>query len=134
MMNRNGPKMFRLCRILSVDWLLSEHEQFSSAITLIFVDLDELPHENAMGPLNTTFLMDICQRASKKMPPLGRASCKQKLSPTTNTTKGTGIFSSHQFKGPKNVQKKIHGGFRLNRLIKSTSGWIHQRVMACLLP
>ena len=49
----DGPTVSGLYRIPGVDWLLAEQEQFSSTITLRFVDLDGLPRDNILGPLNT---------------------------------------------------------------------------------
>ena len=51
--------MKRLYRIPGVDWLLAEQEQFRSAITLRFRDLDGLPQDNTFGPLNTPYLTDV---------------------------------------------------------------------------
>ena len=53
MMGGDDPTVSGLYRIPGVDWLLAEQEQFSSATTLRFVDLDGLPQENYFGPLNT---------------------------------------------------------------------------------
>ena len=55
-MGGDGPTVSGLYRIPGVDWLLVEQEQFSSAITLRFVDLDGLPQDNTFGPLNTRSL------------------------------------------------------------------------------
>ena len=50
MMDRNGPTVSCLYRIPAVDWLSPEKEQFSSATTIRFVELDRLPQDNTMGP------------------------------------------------------------------------------------
>ena len=52
LMYGDGPTVSGLYRIPIVNWLLAEQEQFSSATTLRFVDLDELPQDNTFGPLN----------------------------------------------------------------------------------
>ena len=52
-----------LYRITGVNWLLAEQEQFSSATTLRFVDLDGLPQDNTFGPLNSRSLTDDRRRA-----------------------------------------------------------------------
>ena len=53
MIGGDGPTVSRLYRVPGVDWLLAEQEQFSSATTLRFVDLDGLPQDNTFGPLIT---------------------------------------------------------------------------------
>ena len=58
-----------LYRIPGVDWPLAEQEQFSSATTLRFVDLDGLPQDNTFGPLNTRSLTDVRRRARELTPP-----------------------------------------------------------------
>ena len=57
-----GTTVTRLYRIPGVDQLLAEQEQFSSAITLRFVDLDRLPQ-------NTRSLTDVRPRARELTPP-----------------------------------------------------------------
>ena len=69
-MDGNGPKVSGLYRIPGVDWLLGEQEQFSSATAPRLVDLDGLPHDITMGPLNTRSLTDVRQRARELIPPL----------------------------------------------------------------
>ena len=61
MIGGDGPTVTRLYRIPGVDWLLAEQEQFSSATTLTFVDLDGLPQDNTFGPLNTRSLTNVRQ-------------------------------------------------------------------------
>ena len=63
MIGGDGPTVTRMYRIPGVDWLLAEQEQFSSATTLRFVDLDGLPQDNTFGPLNTRSLTDVRRRA-----------------------------------------------------------------------
>ena len=53
MMGGEGPTVSRLYRIPGVDWLVAGQEQFSSATTLRYVDLNGLPRDNTLGPLNT---------------------------------------------------------------------------------
>ena len=65
----DGPTVTRLYRILGVDWLLAEQEQFSSATALRFVDLDGLPQENTFRPLITRSLTDVRRRAWELTPP-----------------------------------------------------------------
>ena len=48
-MDGDGPTVSGLYRILGVDWLLTEQEQFSSATTLRF--LDGLPQDNTFWEL-----------------------------------------------------------------------------------
>ena len=66
--------------MLGVDWLLAEQEQFSSAITLRFVDLNRLPQDNTFGPLNNRSLTDVRRRARefKTTFPEGQVSDKKK--------------------------------------------------------
>ena len=70
MMGGDGSTVSGLYRITGVDWLLAEQEQFSSATTLRFVDIDELPQDNTFGPLITRSLTDDCCRARELTPPL----------------------------------------------------------------
>ena len=69
MIGGDGPTVTSLYRIPGVDWLLVEQEQFSSATTLRFVDLDGLPQDNTFGPLNTRSLTDVRRRARELTPP-----------------------------------------------------------------
>ena len=69
MIGGEGPTVSRLYRIPGVDWLLAEHEQFSSATTLRYVDLNGFPQDNTFGPLNTRSLTDVRRRARELTPP-----------------------------------------------------------------
>ena len=53
MLNGQDRTVPGLYRIGSVDCLLAEEEQFSSATTLRLADLEVLPRDNTVGPLNT---------------------------------------------------------------------------------
>ena len=64
--------MSRLYQIPGVDWLLAEQEQFSSATTLRYVDLNGLPQDNTFGPLNARSLTDVRRRAREMTPPAPR--------------------------------------------------------------
>ena len=68
MVGGDDPTVSRLYP-LGVDWLLAEQEQFSSATTLRFVDLDGLPQDNTFGPLNARSLTDIRPIARELTPP-----------------------------------------------------------------
>ena len=63
-------------RISGVDLLLAEEETFISAATLRLVDLEELPRDSTMGPLNTRSLTKVRHKARERAPP----SLKRKLS------------------------------------------------------
>ena len=69
MIGGDGPTVTRLYRIPGVEWLLAEQEQFSSATTLRFMDLDGLPQDNTLWPLNTRYLTDRRRRARELTPP-----------------------------------------------------------------
>ena len=69
MIGGEGPTVSRLYRIPGVNWLLAEHEQFSSATTLRYVDLNGLPQDNTFGRLNTRSLKDVRWRARELTPP-----------------------------------------------------------------
>ena len=69
MIGGDGPTVRRLYRIPGVDWLLAEQEQFSSATTLRFVDLDGMPQDNTFGPFNTRSLTNVRRRARESLPP-----------------------------------------------------------------
>ena len=53
MISGEGPTVSRLYRIPGLDWLVAGKEQFSSTTTLRYVDLNGLPQDNTLGPLNT---------------------------------------------------------------------------------
>ena len=69
MIGGEGPTVSRLYRIPGVDWLLAEQEQFSSATTLRYVDLNGFPQDNTFGPLNTRSPTDVRRRARELTPP-----------------------------------------------------------------
>ena len=69
MIGGEGPTVSRLYRIPGVDWLVAGQEQFSSATTLRYVDLNGLPQDNTLGPLNTRSITDVRQRARELTPP-----------------------------------------------------------------
>ena len=57
-----------LYRIAGVDWLLAEKEQYRSATTLQLVDLEGLPGDNTMGPLNTMSMTDVRHQVRERAP------------------------------------------------------------------
>ena len=69
MLNGHEPTIVYLYRIAGVDWLLAEEEQFSSATTLRLADLESLPRDNTVGPLNTRSLTDVRQQVRERAPP-----------------------------------------------------------------
>ena len=69
MIGGEGPTVSRLYRIPGVDWLVAGQEQFSSAATLRYVDLNGLPQDNTLGHLNTRSLTDVRRRARELTPP-----------------------------------------------------------------
>ena len=96
MIGGEGPMVSRLNRILGVDWLIAEQEQFSSATTLRHVDLNGLPQDNTFGPLNTRSLTDVRRRARELTPP---------------ARKGQFLAESK----PNNKHHKIHTGSSPNQ-------------------
>ena len=84
MLKGHDPNVFGLYRIAGVDWLLTEEEQFSSATTLRLADLEGLPRDNTMGPLNTRSLTDVRQQVRERAP-LNRKG--KTPNPTTGTTR-----------------------------------------------
>ena len=92
-MDGNGPTVSGLYRISSEDRLLAEQEQFSSATALKFVDLDELPQGNTMGPLNTRSLTDVLRRARELMPPLRKGKFTTENKPNNKHHKKYRQFS-----------------------------------------
>ena len=48
-----------LYSITGVDWLIAAGINFSSTSTLRFVDLEGLPSNNRMGPINARPLQDV---------------------------------------------------------------------------
>ena len=69
MIGGEGPTVSRFYRLPGVDWLIVGEEQFSSATTLRYVDLNGLPQDNTFGPLNTRSLTDVRRRARELTPP-----------------------------------------------------------------
>ena len=69
MMGGIGPTVSGIYRIPGVDWLIAEQEQFSSATTLRFVDLDGLTQDNTFGPFNTRSLTDRLRRRARELTP-----------------------------------------------------------------
>ena len=93
MMSGNGPNVSGLYRIPGMDWLLAEQEQFSSATKLRFVDLDGLPQDNTMGPLNTRSLTDVRRRAREFIPHLGKVKLTAENKPNNKHLKMYRQFS-----------------------------------------
>ena len=57
----NGARLFvnRLHSITGVDWLIAAGINFSSTTALRFDDLEGLPSNNTMGPVNARPLQDV---------------------------------------------------------------------------
>ena len=57
----NGAKLYvnGLYSIVGVDWLIAARLNFSSTTALRFADLEELPSNNTMGPVNARPLQDV---------------------------------------------------------------------------
>ena len=57
----NGATLFvsRLYSITGVDWLIAASINFSSTTALRFADLEGLPSNNTMGPVNARPLQDV---------------------------------------------------------------------------
>ena len=87
MMCGDGPTVSGLYRIPGVDWLIAEHEHFSSVITLRFVELDRLPRDNTFGPLNTRSLREVRRRAREMTPPSQKGKFLVKNKPNNNHPK-----------------------------------------------
>ena len=58
---RNGARLSvnGLYSIAGVDWLIAAGINFSSTTALRFADLEGLPSNNTMGPLNQRLLQDV---------------------------------------------------------------------------
>ena len=65
MLNGVGATVSGLYRIAGMDWLFAEEEQFSSATTLQLVDLEGLPGDKTMGPLDTKSLTEVHHQVRK---------------------------------------------------------------------
>ena len=96
----DGPTVTRLYRIPGVDWLLAEQEQFSSATTLRFVDLDGLPQDNTFGPLNFRSLTDVRRRARKLTPPARKDKFLAEINPNNKYHKLYRQFSKPPGQAP----------------------------------
>ena len=59
MLNGARPSVRRLYSIIGVDWLIAASINFSSTTTLRFADLEGLPSNNTMGPVNARPLQDV---------------------------------------------------------------------------
>ena len=81
MIGGEGPTVSRLYRIPGVDWLVAGQEQFSSATTLRYVDLNGLPQDNTLGPLNTRSLTDVRRRARELTPPAAKGKFLAEIKP-----------------------------------------------------
>ena len=92
------PTVSRLYRIPGVAWLLAGQEQFSSATTLRYVDLNGLPQDNTFGPLNTRSLPSHL---------LGRVSFWPRISPTTSISRCTDSLLNHPARHLVNIGETI---------------------------
>ena len=59
MLNGARLSVSRLYSITGVDWLIATRINFSSTMALRFADLEGLPSNNTMGPVNTRPLQDV---------------------------------------------------------------------------
>ena len=59
MLNEARQSVSRLYSITGVDWLIAAGINFSSTTALRFADLEELPPNNTMGPVNARSLQDV---------------------------------------------------------------------------
>ena len=92
MLNGHDPTVFILYRISGVDWLSAEEEQFSFATILILVDVESLPRDNTMEPLNTKSLTNVRHQVRERDP---------------SNRKGTSLVENT----PNNRHHKIHRQF-----------------------
>ena len=89
-----------ITKLSGVDWLLAEQEQFSSATTPRFVDLDRLPQDNIFRPLNTRFLTDVRLRARQLTPPSQRGKLLTENMPNNKHHKMYRQFSKPPCEAP----------------------------------
>ena len=118
MIGGEGPTVSGLYRIPGVDWLIAEQEQFSSATTLRFVDLDGLPQDNTFGPLNTRSQTDVRRRARELTPPLRRSKFMTENRPNNKHHKMHRQFS----KPPGQVPGEYSRGYPERPRWKETTG------------
>ena len=59
MLNRARLSVNGLYSITGVDWLIAAGINFSSTTALRFADLEGLPSNNTMGPVNARLLQDV---------------------------------------------------------------------------
>ena len=59
MLNGATVSVSRLYSITGVDWLIAASINFSSTTALRFADLEGLPSNNTMGPVNARPLQDV---------------------------------------------------------------------------
>ena len=134
MMNANGPTVSGLYWIPGVDWLLAEQEQFSSATTLRFVDLDGLPQDNTMGPLNTSSLTDVRRRVSELIPPLRKGKFTTEKKPSDEHHKMYRQFSKPLGQLSGEYSRKYPERPRWKGTKGGIKDWMHRSVIVCLLP
>ena len=107
MIGGEGPTVSRLYRIPGVDWLVAGQEQISSTTTLRYVDLNELPQDNTLGPLNNRSLTDVRRRARELTPPARKNKFLAENKPNNKHHKMYRQFAKPPGQAPVNTRETI---------------------------
>ena len=108
MIDGEGLTVSRLYRIPGLDWLLEGQEQFSSATTLRYVDLNGLPQDNTFGPLNTRSLTDVRRGARELTPPARKGKFLAENKPNNKHHKMYRQFAKPPGQAPGEYSRDYH--------------------------
>ena len=133
-LNGHDPTVSGLYRIAGVNWLLAEEEQFSCTTTLRLVDLEGLPRDNTMGPLNTKSLTDARHQVRKRAQPNPIGNFLVENKPTTDIARCTDSLRSPRDSPRASIRGFTPRSAHWKVMRRYTRTWSHQREIACLQP
>ena len=107
MLNGVDPTVSVLYRIAGVDRLLADEVHISSATTLQLVDLEGLPGDNTMGPLNTRSMTGVRHQVRQRASPNRRGKFLVENRPKTGITKWGSSSANTRDKPQASVQEII---------------------------
>ena len=128
MLNGVDPTVSGRDRIAGVDWLLAEEKQFSSATTLQLVELEGLPGDNTIGPMNTRSLTDVRYQVRERAPPKSRGNFLVENRPNNGHHKMGKQFA----RPPASIQETTPESHQWKVTKEATRTWNHQMETACL--
>ena len=133
MLNGVDPTVSGLHRIAGVGWLFSEEEQFSSSTALQLVDLEGLPGDNTVGPLNTRSMTDVRHQVpEKELHQTVEGSFCWRTGPTTGITKWGNSSPNPRDKLQASTQDTIPESHQWKATEGGTRTWSHQKDTICL--